>query len=235
LREQIKFLVFLVLFSWFSHPLARAGQMTLPAGTQLQVVLETTLNTKKSKVGDPFQARLVVAVWSEGREILPVGTSIEGIVVSMKAPGRVKGRAFMQLRPDTLYLPDGRDIELGASLQSAKNEGKDLNLDPKEGTVKSDGKSGPNARKIAEGVGIGGAVGAGVGGASGAAIGAGAAASVAVLHQVFKKGKDAEMLAGTELMLEVTRSVSFSDMQEVPPGTRVVEGTIREPRPKPVK
>ena len=41
----------------------------------------------------------------------------------------------MQLRPDKLLLPDGRDISLAASLESAKGAD-DVKVDPKEGTVK---------------------------------------------------------------------------------------------------
>src|SRR4051812_42938564 len=118
---------------------ARAGTITVPAGTQLQAVLETSLNTKTTQVGDAFRARLVVAVFVNQREALPVGTAVTGTVVNLKGPGRVKGRAEMQLRPEMIYLPDGRDIPLGATLGSAKSEG-DERVDAKEGTIKGGGK-----------------------------------------------------------------------------------------------
>lgn len=195
---------------------SQGGTLTLPAGAQLTVVMETSLTTKKTKVGDPFRARLVVPVFANQREVLPVGTSIEGTVVNLKGPGRVKGKAQMQLRPDMLYLPDGRDIALGAELKSAQSEDGQVKLDPKEGTIQGGGKKGMDAKKTIGGVGLGAGIGGIAGGGTGAAIGAGAAGTVAILHQVFKRGKDADLPAGSELVLEVTRDVSFSDMQEVP-------------------
>ncbi len=197
---------------------AQGGNLTLPSGAKLQVVLETTLTTKTTKVGDPFRARLVVPVWANEHEILPVGTAVTGTVVGLKGAGRVKGRAEMQLRPEMIYLPDGRDISLGATLADAQTGG-DEKLDPKEGTVKGGGKDGIDTRKTIAGAAVGAGIGAVTAGGTGAAIGAGTAGAIALLHHVLKKGKDASLPAGTELVLEVTRSVSFSDMQEVPPGT----------------
>jgi len=198
---------------------AQAGSLTVPAGAQLHVVLETTLTTKSTHVGDPFRARLVIPVWADQKEILPVGTAVTGTVVGLKGAGRVSGRAEMRLRPETIYLPDGRDISLRAALESA-NTGGDEKLDPKEGTIQGGGKDGINAKRTVTGAAVGAGIGAVAAGGTGAAIGAGAVGAVALLHQVFKKGKDASLPAGTELVLEVTRPVSFSDMQEVPSVTQ---------------
>jgi hypothetical protein len=208
---------------------AEAGTLTLPAGVQLHVVIETTLTTKNTKLGDPFRARMVLSVFANQREILPVGTVVEGTVVGLKGPGRVKGRAEMQLRPDKLLLPDGRDIELGASLTSAKTDD-ETKIDPKEGTIKAGGKDGINGKQTALGAAMGAGVGAMAGGGMGAAVGAGAVGAIVLLHHALKKGKDADLPAGSELVLEVTRDVSFSDMQEVrtPPQHQVQSQENRE-------
>ena len=196
---------------------ALAGTITLPAGTTLHVILETTLTTKGAKVGDSFRARMVMPVFLNQREVLPMGTSVEGTIVGLQGPGRLKGKAEMQLRPDKLLLPDGRDISLAASLESAKGAD-DVKVDSKEGTVKSSGgKNDVSARTVGGGVGLGAGIGAVAGGGMGAAVGAGAAGTVFLLHHLFKKGKDAVLPAGSELTLEVTRPFSFSDMQEVRP------------------
>ncbi len=195
---------------------AQAGTLTLPSGAQLHVVLETTLTTKTTIVGDPFRARLVLPVWANEHEILPVGTAVTGTVVGLKGAGRVKGRAEMQLRPEMIYLPDGRDISLGATIESAQTGG-DEKLDPKEGTITGGKKDGINAGRTIKGAAVGAGIGAVTAGGTGAAIGAGAVGAIALLHHVLKKGKDASLPAGTELVLEVTRDVSLSDMQEVPP------------------
>lgn len=198
--------------------LARAGTLTLPAGSPLHVILETTLTTKTNKVGDPFRARLMLPVFADGRRILPVGTVVEGTIVSLKKPGRIKGKAQMQLRPDKLILPDGRDIGLSASLEGARG-GDGTALDPKEGTIKAGGKGGMSGRRVGAGAAAGAGVGAAVGGGKGAGIGAAAVGAVALFHHLFKRGRQARLPVGTELVLEVDRSVSFSDMQPVPPAS----------------
>ena len=197
---------------------AQAGTITLPAGTKLHVILETTLTTKSTTMGDPFRSRLVMPIFLNQREVVPMGTAVEGTVLSLQGPGRIKGRAEMQLRPEKLLLPDGRDIVLAASLESAKTDN-DVKVDPQEGTVQGGGKEKINLKKLGKGAAIGAGVGAAVGGGPGAAMGAGAVGAIAVLHHLLKRGKDAVLPAGSELVLELTRPVYFSDMQEVPAAT----------------
>ncbi len=51
-------------------------------------------------------------------------------------------------------------------------------------------------------------------------IGAGAEGAIALFHRIFKRGKDAVLPAGSEIVLELTRPVSFNTFEEVPPGER---------------
>ena len=60
-------------------------------------------------------------------------------------------------------------------------------------------------------------------------MGAGAVGAIAVLHQLFKRGKDAVLPAGSELVLELTRPVPFSDMREVPAATAPAGLSSRQP------
>ena len=194
----------------------RAESITLPTGTKLHVVLETTLTTKASKEGDPFRARLVIPVFANEREALPIGTVIAGKVANLQAPGRVKGNAEMQLRPETVTLPDGRDFSLAATITDAQT-GDELAVDSAEGTVSRSGKEGMSAGQTAQGAAMGAAIGGMTAGGKGALIGAGAMVTVAVLRQIFKRGKDAELPAGSEIVLELNREIAIPLMEEVPP------------------
>ena len=205
-----------LLAVWSAAIPGRAESITLPAGTKLHVVLETTLTTKASKEGDPFRARLVIPVFANEREALPTGTVIEGKVASLQTPGRVKGNAEMQLRPETIYLPDGRDFSLAATITDAQT-GDELDVDPAEGTVSRSGKEGMSVGQTAQGAGMGAAIGGMTAGGKGALIGAGAMVTVAVLRQIFKRGKDAEIPAGSEIVLELNRDIEIPLMEEVPP------------------
>ena len=210
-------LVFVLSAAGFA---ARAQVVTLPPGTTLQVVLETYLNTNESKSGDPFRSHLVMPVFVNEEEVLPVGCVVEGSVVRVQGPGRVGGKAEMQLRPEKLTLPSGEVLELTATItggQGADN----TKVDAEEGTIQASGKEGINTRGVATTATTGAVLGTIMGGGQGAAIGAGAVGAIALLHYIFKRGKDAELPAGSELVLELNRSLSFNPtMEEVPPERR---------------
>ncbi|MBI2819248.1 MAG: TrbI/VirB10 family protein [Acidobacteria bacterium] len=216
-----------------------AQVVTLPAGTSLQVVLETYLNTKDSKSGDPFRSRLVMPVFVHEQEVLPIGGIVEGTVVRVQGPGRVAGKAEMQLRPEKITLPNGEVLPLSATITGG-SAGENTKVDSEEGTIQGSGKTGMDVRGTAGGAATGAILGAviadqsGASIGSGAAIGAGAVVAVALLRQLFKRGNDAELPAGSEISLELNRPLSFNPtMQEVPPATpRNAEmgGTSREDR-----
>ena len=206
-----------VLFiGWIVPALAQAQEVTLPAGTQLQVMLETTLSTKDSKAGDPFRARLAYAVFANEREVLPIGTVIEGKVVNLKGPGRVAGKPEMQLRPEKLVLPDGDTALLTASVTGAQGTD-NLKVDPEEGTIKGSGKEGMDKGGVSTTAATAAVIGAIYGGGEGALIGAGAVGAIALLHQIFKRGKDAMLPAGSELVLELSRPVSYTLLKDEAP------------------
>jgi len=216
-----------------------AQVVTLPAGTTLQIVLETYLNTKDSKSGDPFRSRLVMPVFVDEQEVLPIGGIVEGVVVRVQEPGRLSGKAEMQLRPEKITLPNGEVLPLSASITGG-SAGANSAVDSEEGVIRGSGSEGMDVRGTAGGATTGailGAVIADQSGASigkGAAIGAGAIVAVALLRQLFKRGSDAELPAGSEISLELNRPLSFNPtMQEVPPAApRNAEsrGTSRDDR-----
>jgi len=216
-----------------------AQVVTLPAGTNLQVVLETYLNTKYSQSGDPFRSRLVMPVFVDEQEVLPIGGVVEGTVVRVQEPGRIRGKAEMQLRPEQITLPSGDVLPLSASITGGA-AGENTTVDPEEGTIQASGTEGMDVRGTAGGATTGailGAIIADQSGASigtGAAIGAGAIVAIAVLRQLFKRGNDAALPAGSEITLQLNRPLSFNPtMQEAPPApppNAETKGTSREDR-----
>jgi hypothetical protein len=208
---------------------AQAQVVTLPAGTTFQVVLETHLNTKDSKAGDKFKSRLVMPVFLNEQEALPVGGVVEGTVVRVQGPGRVAGKAEMQLRPEKITLPSGDVLALSATITGGTaGENTKVESGSEEGTIQGSGKKGPGVRSTGGAVATGTILGAvvenettgGIG--MGAAIGAGAVVTAILLHQIFKRGNEADLPAGSEITLALSRPLSFNPtMQEVPPKPRL--------------
>ena len=220
---------------WAAGPQAGAQVVTLPAGTVLEVVLETHLNTKDARTGDPFKARLVMPVFVDNQQALTHDSLIEGTVTRVQQPGRVGGKAEIQLRPEKITTPSGDVLPLSAVITGGKaGENTDVQGN-KEGTIQASGKDGMNKRGTLSQTAMGGIIGANMGGGQGAAIGAGAGVAAALLMQLFKRGKDADIPPGSELTLELNNALTFNpSMKEVKPekkddGTFVVPRSERRP------
>jgi hypothetical protein len=167
--------------------------VTIPAGTMLSATLATAVASDTSKVEDPVRATLRAPVSAEGHQALPSGTSLVGHVTSAERSAKVKGRASIAFRFNTIDLPgDGGRQPINTETISR--------LAP--ATKKKD------ATKIGVGAGAGAAIGAIVGGGGGAAKGAaigGAAGTGAVLAT---RGEEVRLAAGTPVSVRLTAPVT---------------------------
>jgi len=189
---------------------AQEESFLLQAGTTLQVRLTTTLSSRTSQTGDLWTGKVVEPVFSEGREVVPVGSLVEGKVTFVKEPGRVKGKAEMRLIAETITTPDeGIRYSIVASLEDARGaEG--AKVEGKEGTIEGPGKSKKGtAVEAGAGAGAGAAVGAIASGGDGALYGAGIGA-LAGLEQtgnvLGRERKDIVLPQGTEMTFVISRT-----------------------------
>ena len=179
--------------------------ITIPAGSRLEVRLMTALSSRASQEGDPFSGRIVEPIFIGGEEVLPAGSTLEGRVIYVKDPGRVKGKAEMRLLAESITTPQEVKYTIVASLEDVQGaEG--VSLKGKEGAIQGPTKSKKDAAKEA---GIGAGVGAGVGvlaaGGTGALYGAGIGLLASAIHSIAKRGKDVVLPMGTELTFTIDR------------------------------
>jgi hypothetical protein len=164
-------------------------EVTVPAGTVLRLTLATPVASDTSHVEDAVRASLRTPVTAEGVQALPVGTAVLGHVTSAQRSAKVKGRASIGIRFNTIDVPGDADRE-------AIRTGAIVRIAP--ATKKKD------AAKIGIGAGagavIGGIVGGGSGAAKGAAIGGGAGTG-AVLAT---RGDEVRLPTGTALSVRLT-------------------------------
>lgn len=169
-------------------------EVTIPAGTNLPIVLDTTVGSDISRAEEPVQAHISRSVTVKGEPALPDGTRISGLVTDATRSGKVKGRAHIAVRFDTL-VPRGSDerypIQTAAVGRTAA------------ATTKKD------ALEIGAPA-VGGAIiGALVGGKKGAAVGTvvgGGAGTAAVLST---RGKEIHLAKGAPLTLRLTQPVTI--------------------------
>lgn len=79
-------------------------RLTIPAGTELQLILENGLSSATSQEGDPVTARVERATGPDGRVLLPGGTVLKGRVYRAAPAGRVSGKARLAVDFDRIVV-----------------------------------------------------------------------------------------------------------------------------------
>ena len=162
-------------------------EVTIPSGTTLSLSLTSAVASDTSKVEDAVSAELIQAVTVDGRDVLPAGSTVSGQVTSADASARVRGRAQVAFRFNSLTTGGTKyDIQTaGLSREAPATKGED-------------------ATKIGIGAGVGAAVGGLLGGkggaAKGAAVGGGAGTGVVLAT----KGQEMRLAPGADVTTTLT-------------------------------
>ena len=187
------------------------GQATrsyvVPEGTRIQVRLESTLNSKANRQGDRFTVKVVESVQVRGKEVIPVGTTVEGRVAEVRHAGRIKGRAEVNLSYERLIFPNGVSETIIAS-QAELDDTQEEEMDRREGTIVGESTRKRSAAEIGAGAAIGAGIGAIAGGRKGAAIGAGAGGLIGLVDVLRRGGKEIEIPAGTLMVIRLDRPLT---------------------------
>ena len=177
----------------------------LPAGTELVIQLEKEFQ-RESKSNEKFRASLTFPVFIDGREVVPVGSKIEGEVRGTK-------RAVF-LSPRHLIFPDGRRVDFNATVSEIDH--KRLEAEQMEGVIEEKGSTGEAIQQAGQ-IGVTGA-GIGVmttGTAKGAAIGAVAGVGAVLIgRKIAGRNRTTVIPAGTQLTLQLTRPLEIPDNME---------------------
>lgn len=153
--------------------------LILPAGTPIEVRLETTISSANAQEGDHFAGLVTRSVYVNGRRAIPHGSILEGTVREVVDRRVATGASALLLHPDFLALPNGRRYRISAQVTRAL-AATDVHVGP-EGALTAPRGMQPEDVHRTELTGGGGLVaGALVAGAQGALIGTGVGAGVAV-------------------------------------------------------
>ncbi len=185
----------------------------IPQGAHVMLRMENSITTRTAKDGDYVYLRTGTPVSVAGSIILPVGSYVQGVVTNAKRSGRVKGRAELAIRLDTITLPSGSVYKFSPTLASVDSPGnEDQKVVGKENSVEAGSTHGQDAARIAILAGSGGALGAiineGARG-TGAGIGAGAGAAVGLATVLLTRGREVELRQGTALDVVFDRPVAL--------------------------
>lgn len=78
--------------------------LTVPEGNFIQVRLDQTLASNRSRPGDAFEATVAEPVQVDGKVVIPEGTPVLGRVVYARRSGRLSGVAQLRLTLDSLQM-----------------------------------------------------------------------------------------------------------------------------------
>jgi hypothetical protein len=183
-----------------------APSSAVPAGTALMVRLETTLATFSNRPGDPFRGSITQPVMINGKTVIPAGATVEGRVTKVSEPRRISGKPTIGILPEAVILPSGERFYLDATLTDTNIPGADVNA---EGQFKGSGHDKRDTVEQGGGTAGGMLIGGLVGGPVGILVGGTIGAGTTTAHWLAKH-RSAILPAGTQLTLELNRSLTLA-------------------------
>jgi type IV secretion system protein VirB10 len=186
------------------------GATEIPQGTHVLLRMENSINTGTAQEGDFVYLRTASPISAGGQIVVPVGSYVQGVVSQSKRSGRVKGRAQLGIRLESLTLDNGKVYKFSPHLSSVDSEDSGQKVTGKESTVQAGSNVGKDAERIAIMAGSGAAIG-GLTDRSwkGAGIGSGAGAAVGLATVLLSRGKEVELRHGATLDVVFDRPVAL--------------------------
>jgi hypothetical protein len=160
-------------------PSSPAAAADVPAGTEIDVRLQNSLNSGTAQVEDRFEATTLVDLAVDGRTVIPAGALMRGVVSSVESATRTNRTAKMTVSFDQITVR-GREYPIRATVTQA---------------IKGEGIKGEVGR-VGVGAGVGAVIGGLLGGVKGALAGIliGGGGTIAATE-----GKEVELPQGTVL------------------------------------
>ncbi|MGD0579186.1 MAG: hypothetical protein ABSC08_09695 [Bryobacteraceae bacterium] len=185
-------------------------------GTKILLNLINSISTRSAAEGDRVYLETAFPVLVDSRMVIPPGSYVTGTITQVKRAGKVKGRAELFIRFDSLTLPNGvtRDFRARASSLDGDQRGK---IDRSEGKIQGDSNKAGDAMTVATTGGYGAMIGGVAAGAKGAGIGAGAGAAAGLVGVLMSRGPEAILQRGSTMEMLLDRELHFQE-DELPAG-----------------
>jgi len=186
--------------------------LTVPAGTKVPLTLKQGISTHSARVGDPVYAQTAFPIVENNRIVIPEGTFVQGTIRSIVRPGRVKGRAQLQMTFTSMIFPNGYTIVLPGAVEGVPGSN-DSAMKGDEGTIEQSGSKGKDAQTIATMTIPGAGIGAIADGGKGAGIGAGVGGVVGLATVLLTRGPDIQLGPGASVEMVLERTIEIDKAQ----------------------
>jgi hypothetical protein len=168
---------------------ASSREMTIPAGTWLSVTLDTAVGSDISRVEEAVTAHLTRPIRVHGQTVLEEGSRLGGVVTDATRSAKVKGRAHVAVRFETVTPRGGdqryamRTASVGRTAAATKQK---------------------DALEIGAPAAGGAIIGALVGGKKGALVGGAVGGGAGTAVVLSTRGKEVHLAKGTAVSVKLT-------------------------------
>lgn len=168
-------------------------KVTIPAGTQLTVRLNSSLDSERNQVGDVFHGSLGAPIVVDDQTVIPVGADVDGRVAAVQSAGRFAGASVLTL-----------------DLTSLSVNGKTYNIQTNQWSRQGKGEGKNTAVKAGGGAALGAIIGGLASGGRGAAIGAAAGGAAGTGVAATKKGEQIKLGPESALNFQLTSGLTVT-------------------------
>ena len=206
---------FAFILSVAANAIAQTQIAEIPKGAHVLLRMNNSVSSRTAHEGDFVYLTTASPIASGGRIVVPVNTHVTGVVARVQRSGRVKGRAQLAIRLETMTLNDGRVVKFTPKISSVDSDETGQRVEGPEGKIAQGGTKGRDAEQISILAGSGAALGAMVASRvsdsalRGAGIGAGAGTGVGIARALMTRGKEVELRHGSSIDVVFDRAVTF--------------------------
>ena len=182
--------------------------ITVASGTKIPLTLKQGITTKSARPGDPVYAQTAFPVTENDQIVIPAGTFVQGEVRRVVRPGRVKGRAELQMSFTSMIFPNGYTVMLPGAVQNTPGSTSNT-MKGKEGTIQGDSGKGKDAGTIVGSTIPGAGIGAIADGGKGAAIGAASGGVLGLATVLLTRGPEVTLATGDSVEMVLESSIEL--------------------------
>jgi hypothetical protein len=168
-------------------------KVTIPAGTQLTVRLNGSLDSERNQVGDVFRGSLGAPIVIDDQTVIPTGADVDGRVAAVQSAGRFAGASLLTVE-----------------LTSLSVNGKTYNIQTNQWSRQGKGEGKNTAVKAGGGAALGALIGGLASGGRGAAIGAAAGGAAGTGVAATKKGEQIKLGPESSLNFQLISTLTVT-------------------------
>ena len=185
-----------------------AGAAEIPRGTHVLLRMLNSINTRTATEGNQVYLQTVTPVAIDGAMVIPPGTYVQGSVSRAQRSGRVKGRAALAIRLETMTFASGKIVKISPRLSAVDSGETGQKVDETESQIKQAPTRGKDTEQVAILAGTGAAIGALADRSFQAAgIGAGVGSAVELAKVLLTRGNEVDLHQGTTLDVVFDRAL----------------------------